>query len=91
MSEALLFEPAAGANYVEFLDTGLVMWRVRERDCRTDPGARGECCLIFSSEHAVRRVWFYPRDWQSLPAESLQQLCCGLASSDEIAKARPLH
>jgi hypothetical protein len=56
---------------VEFVDAASVHWRVTERDARGDPGARGDCCLIFACGDAVRRVWNYPPGWRDLSAAAL--------------------
>jgi hypothetical protein len=54
----------------EFLDEHGIEWEVSEVDASTVPGARGGRCLIFSSAHAIRRVWDYPSDWfRQSPAE----------------------
>ena len=39
---------------------------VAEIDARGVPGALRESCLICESDHAVRRIWRYPADWQHL-------------------------
>ena len=65
---------AAVEAAVDVVDGAGVRWRVAERDARRDPGARGPRCLIFTSRHAVRRVWTYPRGWPQLPAEELLAL-----------------
>ena len=62
------------SSVVEFLDTLGVRWRVMERDSRRDPGTRGDRCLIFVSNEAVRRVWIYPVGWRELPAAALAAL-----------------
>jgi hypothetical protein len=43
---------------------------------RTDgvAGARGQSCLIFSTDAGFTRVWAYPSDWQRLGDEELIQL-----------------
>ena len=54
----------------EFMDETGTEWEVSEVDASTIPGARGGRCLIFSSAHAIRRVWNYPPDWYRVsPAE----------------------
>jgi hypothetical protein len=47
----------------EFMDETGTEWEVSEVDASQIPGARGGKCLIFSSAHAIRRVWDYPPDW----------------------------
>jgi hypothetical protein len=65
---------ADAVDGVEFLDAANVHWRVTERDATGDPGARGERCLIFTSDEAVRRVWDYPPGWRDLAADALAAL-----------------
>lgn len=65
---------ARGVEFVEFLDATYRRWRVAERDARADPGARGDTCLIFACDDAVRRVWEYPAEWRELTAEALVAL-----------------
>ena len=67
-------ETARRTDYVEFVDDAHVHWRVTEREARSDPGAHGDRCLIFTCEDAVRRVWDYPQGWRVLPAEALVAL-----------------
>lgn len=67
-------EPQRPSSVVEFLDTLGVRWRVTERDSRRDPGTRGDRCLIFASNEAVRRVWIYPVGWRELSAAALAAL-----------------
>ena len=63
-------DPAgAGARVVE--DGAGTYWQVREVSGRSVPGARGESCLVFESEFAIRRVWHYPAQWRELPAPDL--------------------
>jgi hypothetical protein len=71
---ARVFHPPVRTDFaglVEYLDAALVRWRVTEHDARGEPGARGDWCLVFSCEDAVRRVWGYPPDWRDLSAEGL--------------------
>ena len=71
------YESSRWPRAVEFIDGHGVRWRVVERDARGDPGARGECCLIFSSDEAVRRIWEYPAAWRELSATALASLSWG--------------
>ena len=74
--------PAAAASAVVepstdvlgFIDAAFVVWRVTERSARTDPGSRGDHCLIFECDDAARRVWKYPAGWRDLPPEALSLL-----------------
>ena len=66
--------PHPRAGSVDFVDDRNVLWRVTERDARYDPGSRGDWCLIFASENAIRRVWNYPPSWRSLSAVELEML-----------------
>ena len=52
-------------------DTAGVHWRVTEVCGREVPGARGDACLVFESDCAIRRVWHYPERWRELPAPEL--------------------
>lgn len=63
--------PPSRACPVEYLNDDRVIWRVTERDARGEPGARGDRCLVFACDSAVRRVWDYPAGWRELPAEEL--------------------
>jgi hypothetical protein len=47
------------------------VWAVSEQPCAGVPGARRDRCLVFASEHAVRRVYDYPDDWRPLPTAAL--------------------
>jgi hypothetical protein len=62
-----------GGTVTVYDDQG-VRWVVSERDATGVPGARGPRCLVFMSEHAVRRVWRYPATWRRLPADALLAL-----------------
>jgi hypothetical protein len=59
---------------IDYLDRHNVRWRVTERDTRHDPGARGDSCLVFSSDGAIRRVWIYPANWQAMSDSELEAL-----------------
>jgi hypothetical protein len=59
---------------LRFMDADQVEWRVSERDCRRDPGARASFCLIFASEECWYRVWHYPPDWRGLTPAALVAL-----------------
>ena len=62
---------------VTFVDGEQVLWRVTEHDGRTVPGSRGERCLIFASDWAIRRVWDYPLGWRDLPPAALAVVSWG--------------
>jgi hypothetical protein len=47
------------------------VWTVSEQACAGVPGARRDRCLVFASEHALRRVYDYPDDWRPLPTAAL--------------------
>jgi hypothetical protein len=49
-------------------------WRVFEIDAADLPGARGDRCLVFTSNVAFRRVWHYPDDWRRLTPRQLIEL-----------------
>jgi hypothetical protein len=49
-------------------------WVVSERDATNVPGARGPRCLVFMSEHTVRRIWTYPPTWRHLSPDALLAL-----------------
>jgi hypothetical protein len=68
--------PGAGkvGHVIQFDDASRARWRVSERDCRKDPGARKEWCLLFTSNNAIRRVWEYPPDWHLLSPAALALL-----------------
>ena len=51
-------------------------WQVTEVSGQLVPGARGESCLVFESEGAIRRVWHYPPQWRELPAPELIEVSC---------------
>ena len=52
-------------------------WRVTEISGHYVPGARGESCLVFESDCAIRRVWDYPRSWRELPGPDLLRVSWG--------------
>jgi hypothetical protein len=52
-------------------------WRVTEVSGRFVPGARGEACLVFESDSAIRRVWHYPPAWRDLPEPELLRVSWG--------------
>ena len=76
-SHAAAVSGADEVRGVEFVDAASVHWRVTERDARSDPGSRGDCCLIFACGDAVRRVWDYPPAWRELSAAALVALSWG--------------
>jgi hypothetical protein len=47
---------------------------IAELDARHVPGARGDYCLIRSTESAMRRIWSYPADWHRLDDAKLMAL-----------------
>ena len=47
---------------------------VAELDAHGVPGALREACLICESDHAVRRIWRYPADWQRLDDDRVAAL-----------------
>lgn len=57
-----------------FVDESGVEWEVSEVDGSDVPAARGERCLIFRSQGAVRRVWQYPKTWTTMSARELVEL-----------------
>jgi len=58
-------------------DASGTRWRVTEVDAHGVPGARGESCLIFESDSAIRRVWHYPPSWRDLPSQELLRVSWG--------------
>jgi len=52
-------------------DASGTRWRVTEVSGQFVPGARGDACLVFESDAAIRRVWHYPEHWRDLPAPEL--------------------
>ena len=52
-------------------------WRVSEVRGDDVPGARGDACLIFESDCAIRRVWHYPPTWRELPPPDLIRVSWG--------------
>jgi hypothetical protein len=62
---------------VTFVDGEHVLWRVTEHDGRGVPGSRGERCLIFTSDWAIRRVWDYPLAWRDLSPVALAEVSWG--------------
>jgi hypothetical protein len=67
----------ADLESLSFTDDSGTRWQVNERDCRDDTGARGDCCLVFASWQAVRRVWQYPQHWRELGPDALFALSWG--------------
>ena len=49
-------------------------WTIRELDTSVVVGAPAPRCLVFESNAMVRRVWRYPADWATLPADALLRL-----------------
>jgi hypothetical protein len=58
-------------------DASGTRWRVTEVNGHDVPGARGEACLVFESDAAIRRVWDYPSSWRELPAPDLIRVSWG--------------
>ena len=52
-------------------DASGIRWRVTEVCGDQVPGARGEACLVFECDTAIRRVWHYPAAWRDLPPTEL--------------------
>jgi hypothetical protein len=57
-----------------FRDRDGAFWSVEEVQTAGTPGARGPRCLLFESDHAVRRVWEYPSDWYAMDLRQLEEL-----------------
>ena len=70
-------EVALAAGWRTFRDGEGQVWGVREV-AATSPWRRGETCLVFSSEMAVRRVWTVPPGWHLLSDRELEQLSWGI-------------
>ncbi len=60
-----------------FIDKSGVDWRIYEMSRAQVPAPRGDACLVFESQAAIRRVWNYPNDWRSLTTEELAALSWG--------------
>jgi hypothetical protein len=58
-------------------DASGIRWRVTEVHGHQVPGARGEACLVFECDTAIRRVWDYPACWRELPPPDLIQVSWG--------------
>ena len=58
-------------------DASGIRWRVTEVCGDRVPGARGEACLVFECDTAIRRVWHYPSTWRDLPAPELIRVSWG--------------
>ncbi len=58
-------------------DASGTCWRVTEVSGRAVPGARGDACLVFESDAAIRRVWDYPTSWRELPGPDLIRVSWG--------------
>lgn len=56
-----------------FRDDAGVTWWVHEVNGE-NLGTAGATCLLVVSANELRRVWKYPADWRSLPAEDLLRL-----------------
>ena len=70
-------EPAVSLAPHVVKDASGTRWRVTEVSGRYVPGARGESCLVFESEAAIRRVWHYPPTWRDLPEPELIEVSWG--------------
>jgi hypothetical protein len=57
-----------------FVDSVGTDWRIYEVASSNVPAPRGHNCLIFESSQAVRRVWNYPSNWDSLSSDELSAL-----------------
>lgn len=64
----------ARSDAVVFEDADGLRWSAWEYDSRYVPGCRSDCCLVFESENAMRRVWSYPANWRQLPADDLAKM-----------------
>jgi hypothetical protein len=53
---------------------GPVGWAIYKVWCGDMPGARAEWCLVFEAPTAVRRVYDFPPNWHTLPADALLAL-----------------
>ena len=73
---------------IRFVDRHHVGWRVTERDARRDPGSRGDRCLVFECETAIRRVWVYPPAWRTLSAPELEALSWAPLGMQRVAGDR---
>jgi hypothetical protein len=58
-------------------DAAGTRWCVTEVRGQHVPGARGDACLVFESEGAIRRVWDYPPSWRELPPQDLIRVSWG--------------
>lgn len=67
--------------------SGADRWLVAEVDARDIPGARGDRCLVFQSDHVARRMWDYPPGWYTLSDAALAALCEGKLA--DVAERRP--
>jgi hypothetical protein len=57
-----------------FIDSAGIDWRIYEIPSVNVPAPRGDNCLVFESEKAIRRVWNYPPNWQRLSSDELSAL-----------------
>ena len=58
-------------------DASGIRWRVTEVCGDRVPGARGDACLVFECDTAIRRVWHYPSSWRDLPPAELIRVSWG--------------
>jgi hypothetical protein len=58
-------------------DASGTRWRVTEVSGQQVPGARGDACLVFESDTAIRRVWEFPPSWRELPGPDLIRVSWG--------------
>lgn len=65
----------AGTIPREIVDDFGDPWRIREIDCRGQPGARANWCLIVENSAIVRRIWLYPERWMELDDHALTVVC----------------
>lgn len=54
------------------------VWYVHEVAPGTVPWAKGPRCLLFGSDAAIRRVWRFPSDWDTLSDAELEALSWGV-------------
>lgn len=54
--------------------SGTDRWLIAEVDARDIPGALGDRCLVFQSDHIARKLWEYPANWHSLSDYALAAL-----------------
>ena len=69
--------PASGGKADEYphvvVDRNGTEWTVREVPT-PQTWAHAKRCLVLNSRECVRRVWYYPKEWRKLDADSLLSL-----------------